>query len=215
MPRDLTVSLKSGRKMTVPDVVDETLEDVLIYDGDTYRNIVTASDLGRPVAGYLLRLDSSFTSSSTNDAHFVEGDYGLNDPPEMMGIDDDKWVDDRVTATEPHHLQKRMSRYCWWDVTPLQYSSTLTTSSATVTLADTSNLAAGMRVQGPGVVDGTRIISVDSGTQITLSNPASATGAAILTFASAAPVAWAWADEVESRTSHDHVADARGDVVYT
>jgi hypothetical protein len=51
--------------------------------------------------------------------------------------------------------------------------ATLTDNSAVVTgLSQTSDLVVGMSVSAPGIYPGTRILSIDSATQITLSTPA-------------------------------------------
>ncbi len=61
-------------------------------------------------------------------------------------------------------------------------TGTLTSGSPTVTgLPDTTQLAVGMGVSGTGIAGGTTIQSVDSGTQITLSANATASGAQSLT----------------------------------
>src|ERR1700723_1481324 len=59
----------------------------------------------------------------------------------------------------------------------------LTQGSAVVTgLSSTALFAAGMLVYGPGVPDGAAILSVDSVTQITLTQPATQTGTFLLSF---------------------------------
>lgn len=59
----------------------------------------------------------------------------------------------------------------------VQQSGTRTSASAIITgLASTSQLAAGYYVFGTGIASGTTIVSVDSGTQITLSATASSSG---------------------------------------
>lgn len=70
------------------------------------------------------------------------------------------------------------------DTLPPSRNGTLTNGSPTVTALSTAStdLVAGMRVQGAGVQDGTTILSVDSGTQITLSANATAAGATPLYF---------------------------------
>jgi len=62
-------------------------------------------------------------------------------------------------------------------------TGTLTAGSAVVTgLSDTSQLIVGMAVSGTGVPASTTILSVDSSTQITMSQNATASGAQSLTF---------------------------------
>jgi Phage gp6-like head-tail connector protein len=63
-------------------------------------------------------------------------------------------------------------------------TGTLTSGSPTVTgLSDTSLLAGALRVTGTGVPAGTLVRSIDSGTQVTLSANATASGAQPLAFA--------------------------------
>ena len=64
----------------------------------------------------------------------------------------------------------------------LQLSADTVDSSATVTLTDTSSLAAGFMISGVGIQSGTTIVSVDSATTITISLTATATGTATLDF---------------------------------
>ena len=68
-------------------------------------------------------------------------------------------------------------------------SGDTTLDSAVITnIADTSNLAAGMIITGSGIPADTTIASVDSGTQITISNNATATASTVsLTCKSTAP----------------------------
>jgi hypothetical protein len=62
-------------------------------------------------------------------------------------------------------------------------NGTLTNTSAVVTnLAETYRLFVGMAVEGTGITAGTTIASIDSGTQITLSAAATASGVKSLTF---------------------------------
>ena len=64
-------------------------------------------------------------------------------------------------------------------------SSDTTGSSTSVHVASTANLRVGMEVTGAGIPSGTTILSIDSPTYLSLSNPASASGLAVpLTFAS-------------------------------
>ena len=64
-------------------------------------------------------------------------------------------------------------------------SSDTTGSSTSVHVASTANLRVGMEVTGAGIPSGTTILSIDSATYVSLSNPASASGLAVpLTFAS-------------------------------
>jgi hypothetical protein len=63
------------------------------------------------------------------------------------------------------------------------HAGTTTNTSAVVTgLASTADLMFGMNVSGTGIPASTYILSVDSGTQITLSNAATASGTPTLTF---------------------------------
>jgi autotransporter-associated beta strand protein len=57
------------------------------------------------------------------------------------------------------------------------------TGSATLTMANTAGLTAGMTITGNGVPAGTVIVSVDSPTQITVNQSATATASGTLTFA--------------------------------
>lgn len=62
-------------------------------------------------------------------------------------------------------------------------TGTLTSGSAVVTgLTDTADMRTGAKVEGTGVPAATTILTVDSGTQITLSANATATGSNALTF---------------------------------
>lgn len=62
-------------------------------------------------------------------------------------------------------------------------SASITDTSTTVVLADTSTLAVGITVTGTGIPADTVIVSIDNATDITISNAATATnGAASLTF---------------------------------
>lgn len=64
-----------------------------------------------------------------------------------------------------------------------EQSGTMTSASAVVTgLTDTSAMEVGMFVQGSGVPAGTKILTVDSGTQVTLDANATFTGSRNLTF---------------------------------
>ncbi|MEM3062313.1 MAG: hypothetical protein QW303_02020, partial [Nitrososphaerota archaeon] len=64
-----------------------------------------------------------------------------------------------------------------------QRNGTTTSGSAVVTgLSQTSDLAVGMRVTGTGIPIDTRILSIDSASQITLTNNATASGTTSLTF---------------------------------
>lgn len=60
--------------------------------------------------------------------------------------------------------------------------ASITNESASVTVPSTANLIAGMAVAGTGIPSGTTIDSVDSGTTLTLSAAATATGVSMLTF---------------------------------
>lgn len=67
--------------------------------------------------------------------------------------------------------------------TGLTLTGTLISGSAVVTgLATTANLFASQSVRGTGIPDSTTVLSVDSSTQITLSNKATASGSPSLTF---------------------------------
>jgi hypothetical protein len=69
-------------------------------------------------------------------------------------------------------------------------TGTLATDSAVVTsIATTTNLFVGQPVSGSGVPDDTTIVSIDSSSQITLSNVATADGATTLTFC-VGPATW-------------------------
>jgi len=100
----------------------------------------------------------------------------------------------------------------------LAYSCSITSGSAVVTLSDTSKLDVGDAVTGTGIPVDTTITSIDSGTQITLSANATATGTETLTFgggdkkmgrtlyyqvcrASTSDGDSAWSDAVEATTS--------------
>ena len=61
-------------------------------------------------------------------------------------------------------------------------SSTTTSGSTTITVADTSTLSAGIAVSGTGIPDDTHIVSIDSGTNLTIDWPATATGSVTLTY---------------------------------
>lgn len=91
-------------------------------------------------------------------------------------------------------------------------SSTTTSASATVTMASTTGLTAGMVVTGTGIPASTTIVSVDSGTQITISNNATASATNTLTFTDAvwglATVTWN-----AVRGSFDFVGGATGAAV--
>jgi hypothetical protein len=66
-----------------------------------------------------------------------------------------------------------------------------TLGSAQVTMGDTTGIAVGMHVKGTGLPTNThlKVVSVDSGTQVTLSANATATGGPVTaTFAAAAPI---------------------------
>lgn len=67
-----------------------------------------------------------------------------------------------------------------WDALKIEDSTVDTTSSsATVTMDDTSDLEVGYAIEGAGIPTGTTISSVDSGTQITISQNATATASNI------------------------------------
>jgi hypothetical protein len=84
-----------------------------------------------------------------------------------------------------------------------------TTDSAIITnMSDTSNLVAGMLISGSGIPAGATIVSVDSGTQITISGNATATASTVsLTNKSVAPQLY------ESTVSLATLGLAVGDVV--
>lgn len=63
-----------------------------------------------------------------------------------------------------------------------QLSSTTTDTDTTVVLASTATLVAGMAVSGTGIPAGATIASIDSGTNITLSAAATASGTVTLTY---------------------------------
>ena len=61
--------------------------------------------------------------------------------------------------------------------TPASKSGTLTTGSKTITgIASTSNLFVGEKISGTGIPAGATIASIDSATQIKISNNATASG---------------------------------------
>lgn len=66
-----------------------------------------------------------------------------------------------------------------WTAVTIQQSGTRSSGSAVITgLSSTTNMKAGYYVGGSGFAVGTTIVSVDSGTQITVSNNASSSGSA-------------------------------------
>lgn len=60
-------------------------------------------------------------------------------------------------------------------VVPYTKTATAASSSYTLTLSDTTNLQSDMYVSGTGITAGTVILSVDSTTQVTISNPTTGT----------------------------------------
>jgi hypothetical protein len=63
-----------------------------------------------------------------------------------------------------------------------RFTGNTTNTSTTVTFADTSTIVAGMSVSGTGIPNGSTVVSVDSGTDITISAPATVTGSATIGF---------------------------------
>lgn len=82
-----------------------------------------------------------------------------------------------VGSNPPYAVSDFLAFYPKFGGTPKTITATLTNGSAIVTTADTTGLAAGQVVaNGAGVASGTAIFSVDSATQCTLSQAATASG---------------------------------------
>jgi len=96
-------------------------------------------------------------------------------------------------------------------------SSTTTSASATVTMADTTGLTAGMIVLGSGIPDDTTIVSVDSGTNITISNNATASATVTLSYYLPADTVWALATVTYNSLTKafDFVGGATGNLSIT
>lgn len=68
--------------------------------------------------------------------------------------------------------------------TSVYYTVTLSEASATVLMADTSNILAGMKVVGFGIPEGTVVETVNTNTSIIMSNPVTMSGTSVLSFSS-------------------------------
>lgn len=89
------------------------------------------------------------------------------------------------TLAGPFELQKTGNGTL--TLSPFQQTSSATTTagSATLPLASTTGLSAGMAVSGTGIAAGTAIVSVDGPTSITLTAPATQSATNTLTFGAA------------------------------
>jgi len=91
-------------------------------------------------------------------------------------------------------------------------SATTTSSDDSVTMSSTASLTAGMIVTGTGIPSNTTVVSVDSGTAITISNNATASATNTLTFYTVANAVWALAtvSYVSSNQSFTFTGGAAG-----
>lgn len=64
-------------------------------------------------------------------------------------------------------------------ITQTQTATTNSGNALLIALADTSQMYVGMKVEGTGISSGVTIVSVDSGTQVTLSSNSTATGTGV------------------------------------
>jgi hypothetical protein len=179
---DWTVLLRNRYKRTVTGAVSWTLQDVLVHDLETYRDEVDAVRLGGGRTTLLEGATSNTGVAMTNgfaDKQTILTDgwaYGPEDPEFAQ--------DDVLQHVEPRFWQKKDTLLIFWAGPSVVLSATLTTADATVTVADTSDLAVGQVVVGVGITPGTTVLSITSGTVLELSVPASVTGVETLTFSS-------------------------------
>lgn len=96
-------------------------------------------------------------------------------------------------------------------------SSTTTSASDTVTMADTTGLVADMIVVGAGIPANTTIVSVDSGTDITISNNATASATVTLSYYLPTDEVWALATVTYNSLTKafDFVGGATGNLSIT
>lgn len=101
-------------------------------------------------------------------------------PPPVGGETVTFIIDDYSVITSTSTSQAAVNAGTW---PTAARSGTRTSSSAVITgLASTSDLGVGMRVFGTGIPAGAKILTVDSGSQVTLTANASSSGTATLTF---------------------------------
>jgi hypothetical protein len=96
-----------------------------------------------------------------------------------------------LTLTEPH-VEAFSNKPLTFFGSSLSQTSSGALGSTTLTVADASVLAVGMRVSGTGIATGSEIVSVDSGTTVTVSIAHTAAVSGSVTFGGRRVVAKAW-----------------------
>lgn len=137
-----------------------------IFNGDTYRN--------DPVAiANMSALAGNSTPAAAGSAAVVSSDSPLT-----------KYIaeSDLCTATAPFKREVKRSSWVWYDSPDLVRSVTTVNASTTITIGATTGLIVGMGVSGSGIPTGSTIVSLDTATTFTISQPATASATVNATF---------------------------------
>lgn len=174
-PTTLYVTKKDESYFTITGAKLRSMVTIdAIFDGRTYRN--------DPVA--IANMDAGFTqgsytapSSAPGTAVTTTGVYASSGSNLLAYIAES----DLTTATAPFKLETKKSQFVWYDSPVLVRSVTTVSASTTVTIGATTGLIVGMGVSGTGIPTGSTIVSLDTATTFTISQPATASGTVNMT----------------------------------
>jgi hypothetical protein len=136
--------------------------------GETARNAYSGG-ADAPKIGNLVQYESAVTS--------LTGCNFIAKYPGVLGNSLKVSIADSATFEDWEY------RHLFGSSVTINKTAATTSGSAVLTFTapnNTSNLTAGMSVSGTGIPPGTKVVSVDSATQVTLSEEATATGASVV-----------------------------------
>ena len=187
---DLTVQIDTVTSFTNEDVIAIDVFNGNI-DAIVVANLTQGTDTEFADGNTVIFNNNGGTSYTINTATAIGGDAKIiiDDVfvPNLTLYVGDTYAFDLTDASNAAHAFS-LSSFEGGDKPPSYYTAIATTlvdTSTTITIPDTSNLSVGMTVSASGdgsLVTGTKVVSIDSSTTLTIDQLPSNGGAAILTF---------------------------------
>jgi len=187
---DLTVQIDSVTSFTNEDVIAVDVFNGNI-DAIVVANLTQGTDTEFADGDTVIFNNNGGTSYTINTATTIGGDAKIQIDdvfvPDLTLYVGDTYAFDLTDASATAR-NFSLSSFEGGDKAPSYYTaiaSTLVDTSTTITVPSTANLAVGMTVSASGdgsIATGTKVVSIDSGTTLTIDQLPTNSGAAILTF---------------------------------
>jgi hypothetical protein len=104
--------LQNGIQTSVPGVQSETQEDLLVYDGETYRDEIFATEMGTGRTMIITQAGGGVAVTNglqVETPGIISGALSFTTPSDPHLEESDSF-----THTPPHPLEKTRTRFVWW-----------------------------------------------------------------------------------------------------